>query len=75
MSTKKLGPAALAFVASFLVPMAAFAQEAGGKMGANKFDVKVWAAVGAGFAIGIGVLGGADGPGQGGGRRPRGYLA
>lgn len=63
MSTRKLGPAALAFVASFLVPLAAFAADEG-KMGANKFDVKVWAAVGAGFAIGIGVLGGAMGQGK-----------
>ena len=64
MSTRKLGPAALAFVAAFLVPLAAIAQEAGGKMGANKFDVKMGAAVGAGFAIGLGVLGGAMGQGR-----------
>ena len=64
MSTRKLGPAALAFVAAFLVPLAAIAQEAGGKMGANKFDVKMGAAVGAGAAIGLGVLGGAIGQGR-----------
>jgi len=64
MSTRKFAPAALAFVAAFIVPLAAFAQEAGGKMGANKFDVKVGAAVGAGFAIGLGVLGGAIGQGR-----------
>lgn len=58
MSIRKLGPAALAFAAAFLVPLAAFAEETG-KMGANKFDVKMWAAVGAGIAIGAGVLGGA----------------
>ena len=63
MSTRKLGPAALAFVAAFLVPLAAFAQETG-KVGANKFDVKMWAAVGAGIAIGLGVLGGAMGQGR-----------
>jgi F-type H+-transporting ATPase subunit c len=33
-------------------------------MGANKFDVKVGAAIGAGFAIGLGVLGGAMGQGR-----------
>ncbi len=63
MSTRKLGPAFLAFVAAFLVPLAAMAEEAG-KVGANKFDVKMWAAVGAGFAIGLGVLGGATGQGR-----------
>jgi len=62
MSTRKLGPAALAFVAAFLVPLAAFAADE--KMGANKFDVKMGAAVGAGFAIGLGVLGGAIGQGR-----------
>ena len=64
MSTRKFGPAALAFAAAFLVPLAAFAQEAGGKMGANRFDVKMGAAIGAGFAIGLGVLGGAIGQGR-----------
>jgi F-type H+-transporting ATPase subunit c len=63
MITRKLGPAALAFLAAFLVPLAAFAEE-GGKMGANRFDVKMGAAVGAGFAIGLGVLGGALGQGR-----------
>ncbi len=65
MSTRKLGPAALAFVAAFLVPLAAFAQQASeGRMGANANDVKMWAAAGAGFAIGLGVLGGATGQGK-----------
>ena len=63
MSIRKLGPAALAFAAAFLVPLAAFAQETG-KMGANKYDVKMCAAVGAGLAIGLGVLGGALGQGK-----------
>ena len=64
MSTRKLGPAALAFAAAFLVPFAAFAQEAGGKMGANVNDVKMAATIGAGLAIGLGVLGGAIGQGR-----------
>ncbi|MBX3207688.1 MAG: F0F1 ATP synthase subunit C [Labilithrix sp.] len=63
MSIRKLGPSALAFAAAFLVPLAAFAQETG-KVGANKFDVKTWAAVGAGVAIGLGVLGGGLGQGR-----------
>jgi F-type H+-transporting ATPase subunit c len=63
MSIRKLGPAALAFAAAFLVPLAAFAQETG-KVGANKFDVKTWAAIGAGLAIGLGVLGGGLGQGR-----------
>lgn len=64
MITRKLGPAALAFLAAFLVPLAAFAEEAGGKMGANRFDVKMGAVIGAGFAIGLGVMGGALGQGK-----------
>jgi F-type H+-transporting ATPase subunit c len=63
MSIRKLGPAALAFAAAFLVPLAAFAEETG-KVGANKFDVKTWAAAGAGIAIGLGVLGGGLGQGR-----------
>ncbi len=63
MSIRKLGPAALAFAAAFLVPLAAFAEETG-KVGANKFDAKTWAAVGAGVAIGLGVLGGGLGQGR-----------
>ena len=58
MSTpKKLALAALTFAASFLVPLAAFAQD--DKAGANAFDVKSYAAIGAGLAIGLAVLGGA----------------
>ena len=64
MSIRKQGPAVLAFVAAFLVPLAAFAQEAGGRMGANRNDVKMWAGVAAGIAIGLGVLGGALGQGR-----------
>jgi F-type H+-transporting ATPase subunit c len=63
MSIRKLGPAALAFAAAFLVPLAALAQE-GGKIGANNNDVRTWAAAGAGFAIGLGVLGGGLGQGR-----------
>jgi F-type H+-transporting ATPase subunit c len=63
MSIRKLGPAALAFAAAFLVPLAAFAEETG-KVGANKFDVKTWAAISAGLAIGMGVLGGGLGQGK-----------
>lgn len=59
-TTRKLGPAALAFAATFLVPLAAFADQ----HTANQFDVKMYAAVGAGFAIGLGVLGGAMGQGK-----------
>jgi F-type H+-transporting ATPase subunit c len=62
MSTRKLGPAALAFAATFLVPLAAFAEEAG--RASNKYDVKSWAAAGAGMAIGLGVLGGGLGQGR-----------
>lgn len=64
MSIRKLGPATLAFAVSFLLPIVAFAQEAGEKVGANKYDVKVWAAGAAGLAIGLGVLGGATGQGK-----------
>ena len=63
MSTRKLGPAALAFAATFLVPLAAFAQQESIRT-SNKYDVKTWAAVGAGFAIGLGVLGGGLGQGR-----------
>ena len=50
MSIRKLGPAALAFAAAFLVPIAAFAADEMNKPGANKYDVKTWAAAGAGLA-------------------------
>lgn len=60
MSIRKLGPAALAFVAVFLVPFAALAADAA----ANEFEVKSWAAAGAGIAIGLGALGGALGQGR-----------
>jgi F-type H+-transporting ATPase subunit c len=60
MSIRKLGPAAMAFAVTFLVPLAAFAAEEG----ANKYSVKSWAAAGAGIAIGLAALGGALGQGR-----------
>lgn len=61
MSTsRKLGLMALSATATLLVPLAAFAQE-GAHAGANANDVKMYAAAGAGFAIGLGVLGGTIG--------------
>jgi F-type H+-transporting ATPase subunit c len=63
MSTlKKLGPAALAATVVTLLSTSAFAQDVGGASNAN--DVKMYAAIGAGFAIGLGVLGGALGQGR-----------
>jgi F-type H+-transporting ATPase subunit c len=63
MSTlKKLGPAALAATVVTLLSTSAFAQDVGGASNVN--DVKMYAAIGAGFAIGLGVLGGALGQGR-----------
>ncbi|HEY8091051.1 MAG TPA: ATP synthase F0 subunit C [Polyangiaceae bacterium] len=63
MSTpKKLALTAFSFAVTFLVPVLAFAQEE--KVGANINDVKAWAAVGAGLAIGLGALGGSLGQGR-----------
>jgi F-type H+-transporting ATPase subunit c len=63
MSTsKKLALAAPSFVATFLLPLLALAQE--DHAGSNLFDVRAWAAAGAGIAIGLGVLGGALGQGR-----------
>lgn len=61
MSTlKKLGPATFAFAIVLLTPVLAFAAD-----GASApADVKAWAAMGAGVAIGVGVLGGALGQGR-----------
>ncbi len=59
---KKLFLAALSFAATFLLPVLAFAQD--DRAGSNSFDVKAWAAAGAGLAIGLGVLGGALGQGR-----------
>jgi F-type H+-transporting ATPase subunit c len=63
MSTvKKLGPAALAATVVTLLSTSAFAQDVAGASNAN--DVKMYAAMGAGFAIGLAVLGGALGQGR-----------
>lgn len=59
---KKLALAALTFSAAFLVPLAAFAQD--DRAGSNLFDVRAWASIGAGLAIGLAVLGGALGQGR-----------
>jgi len=63
MSTpKKLALAAFVFAATFLMPLLAFAQDE--KAGANGFDVRAWAAIGAGIGVGLGVLGGSLGQGR-----------
>jgi F-type H+-transporting ATPase subunit c len=63
MSTpKKLALAAFTSAAILFVPLAAFAQGEGA--GSNIFDVRSYAAVGAGIAIGLAVLGGALGQGR-----------
>ena len=61
-TTKKLSLAAFSFAATFLLPILAFAQD--DRAGSNSFDVKAWAAMGAGIAIGVGALGGALGQGR-----------
>jgi F-type H+-transporting ATPase subunit c len=67
---KKLGLSTIAAsVVTFLTtsalaqPFGAAARGAAGG-GANEFDVHMWAAAGAGFAIGLGVLGGTLGQGR-----------
>ncbi len=63
MSTpKKLALAVWTCAAVLLLPLAAFAQE--DRAGSNMFDVRAWAAGGAGIAIGLAVLGGALGQGR-----------
>lgn len=59
MISKKLAPVA-ASLATFFVSAVAFAQDAASKaeVGSNANDVKMWAAIGAGIAIGLPVLGG-----------------
>jgi F-type H+-transporting ATPase subunit c len=59
---KKLALAALSFAATFMPPILAYAQD--DHTGSNAFDVRAWAAAGAGIAIGLGVLGGALGQGR-----------
>jgi F-type H+-transporting ATPase subunit c len=63
MSTsKKLALAAFSSAATFLVPLVALAQD--DRAGSNLFDVRTWAAIGAGMSIGLAVLGGALGQGR-----------
>ncbi len=59
---KKLALSAITIATTFLLPLLAFAQD--DRSGSNAFDVKAWAAAGAGIAIGLGVLGGALGQGR-----------
>lgn len=62
MSRKsKLSVTLVAFVASFLLPALAFAQQAASS---NKFDSSMALGVAAGLAIGIAALGGALGQGR-----------
>jgi len=62
MIKNKLAIAIAPFVT--LLTSTAFAQEAAGGAGANKFDVQAMAALGAGIAIGLAVLGGGTGQGR-----------
>jgi len=59
---KKLATLTVSFAATFLVPLLAFAQD--DKPGSNLFDVRAFAALGAGLAIGLAVLGGGMGQGR-----------
>jgi len=62
MIKNKLILAIAPFVA--LLSSTAFAQEAAAASGANKFDAQAMAALGAGLAIGLAVLGGGTGQGR-----------
>ena len=65
MSTcKKLGASLLSFAVVVLYSALAAAQEKAAHAGSNDKDVAAWAAVGAGIAIGLAVLGGAMGQGR-----------
>jgi len=69
MSRKsKLSLTLAAFVATWLAPAIAFAQQApaqaAGKVAANNFDADIGLAIGAGIAIGLAVLGGGLGQGR-----------
>src|SRR5579883_3135852 len=61
MTSKKIALAALSFAAAVLVPLSAFADDGAD---ANQFNVRAWAAIGAGLAIGLAVLGGSLGQGR-----------
>lgn len=60
--TKKLGPAMAAGLAATFCSSVAFAQEAGGEAAAG--GLPLWAPIGAGIAIGLGVLGGGTAQGK-----------
>ncbi|MEJ7729327.1 MAG: ATP synthase F0 subunit C [Polyangiaceae bacterium] len=60
MSLKKLSLSLSIATALVLVPALAFAQDAA----ANQFDSNSWLGIAAGFAIGIGALGGTMGQGR-----------
>jgi F-type H+-transporting ATPase subunit c len=61
--TKKLVPSAVVSALVTFVATSAFAQDAGNG-GSNLNDVKAYAAIGAGFAIGLAALGGGLGQGR-----------
>jgi F-type H+-transporting ATPase subunit c len=65
-TTKKLGLATIAASLVTLLSTSAFAQaaDAAAKGGSNANDVKMWAAIGAGIAMGLAVLGGTLGQGR-----------
>jgi len=60
---KKPALAMFTSAVALLVPLMAYAQEES-RTGSNMFDVRAWAAIGAGLAIGLAVLGGALGQGR-----------
>jgi F-type H+-transporting ATPase subunit c len=68
LSTPRTAPlggliaASVAGLSAFLVPALALAAE--GEAGANANDVKAYATIGAGIAIGLGAMGGALGQGR-----------
>jgi F-type H+-transporting ATPase subunit c len=64
LTTKKLVLSLPAGLAAFLVPLAAFAQGGGDSGASNAWDPRSWAAIGAGVAIGLAVLGGGLGQGR-----------
>jgi F-type H+-transporting ATPase subunit c len=67
-SAKKLGLSTIAASVVTFLTTSAFAQPFGAAAarpgGSNEFDVHMWAAAGAGFAIGLAVLGGTLGQGR-----------
>jgi F-type H+-transporting ATPase subunit c len=63
LTSKKLVLSFTAALATFIVPLAALA-EGGGEGKSNAWDPRSWAAIGAGVAIGLAVLGGGLGQGR-----------